>query len=215
MNIILLGPPGAGKGTQAQRICQTFRMPQISTGDILRAEIKAGSELGKQAKAVIEAGQLVADDLVVALVKQRIAQADCADGFLLDGFPRTIGQAEALKQNGIQIDFVVEIALTDEHIVERIVGRRIHPSSGRTYHIQFNPPKVDGKDDLTGEAIIQRSDDNEETVKSRLSAYHQQTKPLVNYYQQAADEGLLHYHKINGSGSLDEVTARIFAVLQS
>ena len=183
MRVILLGAPGAGKGTQAGFITKKFGIPQISTGDMLRAAVKAGTELGLQAKSVMDAGGLVSDDLIINLVKERIAQPDCANGFLFDGFPRTIPQAEAMKEAGVSIDNVVEIAVDDEEIVQRIAGRRVHEASGRVYHVVYNPPKVEGKDDVTGEELVQRMDDTEETVRHRLSVYHSQTKPLVDFYQ--------------------------------
>ena len=186
MKLILLGAPGAGKGTQAAFICQKYGIPQISTGDMLRAAVKAGTPLGVQAKAVMDAGQLVSDELIINLVKERIAQPDCAQGFLFDGFPRTIAQAEAMKAAGVKLDYVLEIDVPFDFIIERMRGRRSHPASGRTYHIKFNPPKVPGKDDLTGEPLVQRDDDKEETVKKRLDVYSQQTRPLVDYYSQWA-----------------------------
>ncbi len=182
MRLILLGAPGAGKGTQAAFICQKYGIPQISTGDMLRAAVKAGTPLGLQAKAVMDAGALVSDDLIINLVKERIAQPDCAEGFLFDGFPRTIPQADAMKAAGVKLDYVLEIDVPFSDIIERMSGRRSHPASGRTYHIKFNPPKVEGKDDLTGEELIQRKDDEEETVRTRLDVYSQQTRPLVDYY---------------------------------
>ena len=189
MRLILLGPPGAGKGTQAGYICQRFGIPQISTGDMLRAAVKAGSALGLEAKKVMDAGALVGDDIIVALVTERLAQPDCARGFLFDGFPRTIPQAEGLAAAGVSIDYVIEIAVDDEEIVRRMSGRRIHQASGRSYHVVFNPPKVAGKDDVTGEDLIQRDDDREETVRKRLAVYHEQTKPLIDYYE---ERGLLY-----------------------
>src|SRR2546425_8286223 len=189
MRVILLGAPGAGKGTQAAFICQRFGIPQISTGDMLRAAVKAGSPLGLAAKKVMDAGGLVSDDIIIGLVKERIAQPDCVNGFLFDGFPRTIPQADAMKAAGVKIDYVLEIDVPDEAIIERMSGRRAHVASGRTYHIKFNPPKVEGKDDLTGEDLIQRDDDKEETVKKRLSVYHEQTEVLVGYYGKWAESG--------------------------
>ena len=215
MNIILLGPPGAGKGTQATNICAKYAIPQISTGDMLRAAVKAGTKLGIAAKKVMDAGGLVSDDIIIGLVKQRISQDDCKNGFLLDGFPRTIAQAGALKTDGVKIDFVVEIQVPDEDIVARMSGRRAHLASGRTYHIIYNPPKVEGKDDITGEDLAQRADDNEDTVRSRLQVYHQQTQPLVDYYRSWMnnDNNAPKYGAANGVGSLDEVKQRVYANL--
>ena len=215
MNIILLGPPGAGKGTQATNICAKYAIPQISTGDMLRAAVKAGTKLGIAAKKVMDAGGLVSDDIIIGLVKQRISQDDCKNGFLLDGFPRTIAQAEALKTDGVKIDFVVEIQVPDEDIVARMSGRRAHLVSGRTYHIIYNPPKVEGIDDITGEDLVQRADDNEDTVRSRLQVYHQQTQPLVDYYRSWMnnDNNAPKYGATNGVGSLDEVKQRVYANL--
>ena len=195
MKIILLGAPGAGKGTQAQFIMNKFGIPQISTGDMFRAAIKEGTELGKQAKALMDEGKLVPDELTVALVKDRIAQPDCANGFLLDGFPRTIPQADALKESGIKIDLVLEFDVADEVIVERMSGRRVHQPSGRTYHVVYNPPKVEGKDDVTGEDLIIRPDDKAETVLERLAIYHKQTKPLIAYYTAEAEVGNTRYER--------------------
>lgn len=214
MRVILLGAPGAGKGTQAGFITKKFGIPQISTGDMLRAAVKAGTELGLAAKSIMDAGGLVSDDLIINLVKERITEADCANGFLFDGFPRTIPQAQALKDAGVVIDHVVEIAVDDEEIVGRIAGRRVHPASGRVYHTEHNPPKVAGKDDVTGEELIQREDDKEETVRHRLSVYHSQTKPLVNFYQQlSAAEGTPKYSHIPGIGSVEDITAKTLAAL--
>ncbi len=215
MNIILLGPPGAGKGTQATNICKKYTIPQISTGDMLRAAVKAGTPLGIEAKKVMDAGGLVSDDIIIGLVKERIAEADCANGFLFDGFPRTIAQAEALKNDGIKIDFVVEIQVPDEDIVSRMSGRRSHLASGRTYHIIYNPPKVEGRDDITGEHLVQRDDDNEDTVRARLKVYHQQTQPLVDYYRSwmSAGGSAPKYSAVNGTGSLDEVKKEVYAQL--
>jgi adenylate kinase len=216
MRIILLGLPGAGKGTQAQFLIDRFKIPQISTGDMLRAEIKAGTALGIEAKKFMDAGNLVPDHLVTAMTKQRIAQPDCLNGFIIDGFPRTIAQAESLRTAGIDIDFVVEIEVADDEILRRMSGRRIHPGSGRTYHIDFNPPKVPGKDDLTGEPLVQRPDDTEETVKKRIANYHVQTKPLVNYYlgwAASGDKRAPHYVNVYGRGSIEHIRDKIIAAL--
>jgi len=213
MRIILLGPPGAGKGTQAQFVMERYSIPQISTGDMLRAAVKAGTELGLAAKKIMDAGELVSDDIIIALVKERIEQADCASGFLFDGFPRTIVQAEALLAAGISIDHVVEIDVEDEAIVERLSGRRVHEGSGRVYHLVYNPPQQPGKDDETGEDLVQRKDDLEDTVRNRLGVYHQQTKPLVAFYTNASSNSALLYHSINGVGSVDEIRDSIFASL--
>lgn len=218
MRLILLGAPGAGKGTQAFYIKETFGIPQSSTGDMLRAAVKAGTELGMAAKKIMDAGALVSDDIVIALVKDRIREADCAKGFLLDGFPRTIPQAEALKATGIPIDYVVEIDVADEEIISRISGRRVHLASGRTYHGVFNPPRVAGKDDVTGEDLIQRDDDKEETVKKRLVVYRAQTEPLVKYYAGWAATGAVEapkYVKVAGNGKVEEIRDAIFAALKS
>jgi len=216
MRLILLGAPGAGKGTQAAFLCQKFGIPQISTGDMLRAAVKAGTELGLAAKKVMDSGGLVSDDIIIGLVKERITQPDCAQGFLFDGFPRTIPQAEAMKAAGVKIDFVLEIDVPDSSIIERMSGRRVHVASGRTYHVTFNPPKVAGKDDLTGEDLIQREDDAEATVRKRLDVYHQQTRPLVDYYGQWAatgDAAAPQCRKISGVGSVDQITAAALAAL--
>jgi adenylate kinase len=216
--LILLGPPGAGKGTQAAFICQKFGIPQISTGDMLRAAVKAGTPLGIQAKAVMDAGALVSDDLIINLVKERIAQSDCANGFLFDGFPRTIPQADAMKAAGVKLDYVLEIDVPFDAIIERMSGRRSHPASGRTYHVKFNPPKVDGKDDLSGEPLIQRDDDKEDTVKKRLEVYSAQTRPLVDYYSQwaqAEPAAAPKYRAISGLGGVDEITTRALQALTS
>lgn len=216
MKLILLGAPGAGKGTQATFICQKYGIPQISTGDMLRAAVKAGTPLGLQAKSVMESGGLVSDELIINLVKERIAQSDCANGFLFDGFPRTIPQADAMKAAGVKLDYVLEIDVPFEAIIERMSGRRSHPASGRTYHVRFNPPKVEGKDDVTGEPLIQREDDKEETVKKRLEVYSAQTRPLVDYYGQWAQrepDAAPKYRAISGLGSVDEITARALAAL--
>jgi len=215
MRVILLGAPGAGKGTQAGFICKHLNIPQISTGDMLRAAVKAGTELGKQAKSAMDSGGLVSDELIINLVKERIAQPDCANGFLFDGFPRTLVQAEALIEASVTIDQVIEIDVADEEIVKRIAGRRVHPSSGRIYHITHNPPKVAGIDDQTGEPLIQRDDDQEATVRNRLAVYHQQTKPLIAFYQNlSAQNGKPKYNRINGSGSLAEITQRLLDILK-
>ena len=213
MRIILLGAPGAGKGTQAQFIMEKYNVPQISTGDMLRAAIKAGTELGLKAKEVMDAGQLVSDDLIIGLVKERVAQADCKAGFLLDGFPRTIPQADAMKENGIDVDFTLEFEVPDEEIVKRMSGRRVHPGSGRVYHLVYNPPKVEGKDDVTGEDLAIRPDDVEETVRKRLAIYHEQTKPLVDFYRKDAAEGLSKYYKLDGTQSVDAVSKELAAIL--
>ncbi|VXC76117.1 adenylate kinase [Pseudomonas sp. 8Z] len=214
MRVILLGAPGAGKGTQARYITEKFGIPQISTGDMLRAAVKAGTELGLKAKSVMDAGGLVSDDLIINLVKERIAQADCANGFLFDGFPRTIPQAEALRDAGVALDHVVEIAVDDEEIVKRLSGRRVHPASGRVYHTEYNPPKEAGKDDISGEELVQREDDKEETVRHRLSVYHSQTKPLVDFYQKlAAETGTPQYSHIPGVGSVEQITEKTLAAL--
>jgi adenylate kinase len=216
MRLILLGPPGAGKGTQAAVICKKYAIPQISTGDMLRAAVKAGTPLGIEAKKVMEAGGLVSDDIIIGLVKDRIAQPDCASGFLFDGFPRTIAQADAMKAAGVKLDCVLEIAVPDEAIIERMSGRRVHLASGRTYHVTFNPPKVEGKDDATGEPLIQRDDDKEETVRKRLAVYHGQTRPLIDYYRAWAttgDAAAPKLRSIDGIGSVDEITARALAAL--
>ena len=216
MRLILLGAPGAGKGTQAAFICQKFDIPQISTGDMLRAAVKAASPMGVAAKQVMDSGGLVSDDIIIGLVKERIAQPDCANGFLFDGFPRTIPQADAMKAARVKLDVVLEIDVPDASIIERMSGRRVHLASGRTYHVTFNPPKVAGKDDLTGEALIQRDDDKEETVRKRLAVYQSQTRPLVAYYAESAARGdadAPKYRLINGTGSVDEITARALAAL--
>jgi adenylate kinase len=217
MRLILLGPPGAGKGTQAKYITEQFGIPQISTGDMLRAAQAAGTPLGLAAKQVMDAGHLVSDDIVIALVKDRLKQPDCANGYLFDGFPRTIPQAEATKAAGVPIDFVLEIDVDDAAIIERMSGRRVHPASGRTYHVKFNPPRLAGKDDVTGEDLIQRDDDREETVRKRLAVYRAQTRPLVDYYVQWAATGDLRapkYRRISGVGSVEEVRDRALAALQ-
>ncbi len=218
MRLILLGTPGAGKGTQATFICQKYGIPQISTGDMLRAAIKAGTPLGIEAKKVMGSGGLVSDDLIINLVKQRIAQPDCAAGFLFDGFPRTIPQADAMRTAGVKLDYVLEIDVPFDAIVERMSGRRSHPASGRTYHVKFNPPKVEGVDDISGEPLIQREDDQQETVKKRLAVYGAQTRPLVDYYAswaKADPSAAPKYRVISGIGSVEEITARAFQALTS
>ena len=214
MRVILLGAPGAGKGTQAGFITKQFGIPQISTGDMLRAAVKAGSPLGLKVKNVMETGGLVSDEIIIDLIKERIQQDDCTNGFLFDGFPRTIPQAEALRDAGVAIDHVVEISVDDEEIIKRMAGRRFHAASGRTYHVEYNPPKVAGKDDETGEELVQRDDDKEETVRHRLEVYHEQTKPLVSFYQDmAAANGVPKYSAIAGVGSVDDITAKVMAAL--
>ena len=216
MRLILLGGPGAGKGTQASFITQKYRIPRISTGDMLRAAVKAGTPLGLAAKQVMDRGDLVSDDIIIGLVKERIKGLDCANGFLFDGFPRTIPQAEAMRDSGVDLDHVVEVAVDDDTIIERMSGRRCHLPSGRTYHMKFNPPKNDTKDDVTGEPLVQREDDREETVKKRLAVYHHQTEPLVDFYEkwyQIGDPRAPKYHRINGIGTVDEVRDRLFAAL--
>jgi adenylate kinase len=218
MRLILLGAPGAGKGTQATFICQKYGIPQISTGDMLRAAVKAGTALGIEAKKIMDSGGLVSDDLIINLVKERIAQPDCTDGFLFDGFPRTIPQADAMKAAGVKLDYVLEIDVPFEAIIERMSGRRSHAASGRTYHVTFNPPKTAGLDDVTGEPLIQRADDHEETVKKRLDVYSAQTRPLVDYYSNwAKSEPLLapKYRAISGTGSVEEIKNRAFDALAS
>ncbi|BBG29919.1 adenylate kinase [Zymobacter palmae] len=217
MRLILLGAPGAGKGTQAQFICEHYDIPQISTGDMLRAAIKAGTELGRQVEEVMAKGQLVSNDLIIALVKERIAHPDCINGFLLDGFPRNIPQADALKDAGVEIDHVVEIAVEDDEIVKRLSGRRVHEGSGRTYHVIYNPPKEEGKDDATGELLIQRKDDLPDTVRDRLKVYHDQTEPLVAYYSEWAKKAPSEapkYHRVNGIGALDDIRAELLKALE-
>jgi adenylate kinase len=221
MRLILLGAPGAGKGTQAQFICEKFGIPQISTGDMLRAAVKAGTELGVAAKKIMDAGGLVSDDIIIGLVKDRLTQPDCSKGYLFDGFPRTIPQAQAMKDAGVPIDYVLEIDVPFDAIIDRMGGRRVHPASGRTYHIKFNPPKVEGKDDVTGDPLIQRDDDKEETVRKRLQVYDDQTRPLVDYYSSWAAKSsptdkvkAPAYRKVSGTGSVDEITTSIFAALK-
>jgi adenylate kinase len=216
MKLILLGAPGAGKGTQASFICKQFGIPQISTGDMLRAAVKAGTEMGLAAKKVMDSGQLVSDDIIIGLVKERILQADCAKGFLFDGFPRTIAQAEAMKDAGVKLDVVLEIDVPFDAIIERMSGRRSHPASGRTYHVKFNPPQAEGVDDITGEPLVQREDDKAETVQKRLDVYSAQTRPLVDYYSAWAakdPESAPKYRKINGMGDVNDITARAMAAL--
>jgi adenylate kinase len=217
MRLILLGPPGAGKGTQASVIKDKFGIPQISTGDMLRAAVKAGTPLGLAAKKVMDAGQLVSDDIIIGLVKERLKEPDCKGGYLFDGFPRTIPQAEAMKDAGVPLDYVLEIDVPDEEIITRMSGRRVHPASGRTYHVKFNPPKVEGKDDATGEPLVQRDDDKEETVKKRLEVYRAQTRPLIDYYGKMAASGdarASKYRKISGTGKVDEISRRAIDALR-
>jgi adenylate kinase len=217
MRLILLGAPGAGKGTQATFICQRFGIPQISTGDMLRGAVKAGTPLGVAAKKVMDAGGLVSDDIIIGLVKERLAQPDCAGGFLFDGFPRTIPQADAMKDAGVKLDVVLEIDVPDAAIIERMSGRRAHLPSGRTYHVKFNPPKVEGIDDVSGEPLIQRDDDKEETVRKRLQVYQSQTRPLVDYYSRwsaSGAPGAPRYARISGTGTVEEITARVMGALQ-
>jgi adenylate kinase len=218
MRVILLGGPGAGKGTQAGFIKEHFGIPQISTGDMLRAHVKQGSELGKAAKQVMDAGGLVSDDIIMGMVKVRITDGDCVGGYLFDGFPRTLAQADALKDAGVEVDAVVEIDVPDEEIIRRMSGRRVHPASGRTYHVVFNPPKTAGLDDVTGEPLIQRDDDQEDTVKARLKVYHDQTEPLIHYYStlaQAGGQGAPKYIKVHGIGSVDEIRGQIISALEA
>lgn len=218
MRLILLGPPGAGKGTQAGYICEALGIPQISTGDMLRAAVKAGTPLGKQAKQVMDEGGLVPDDVILGLIRERVAAADCANGFLFDGFPRTIAQADGLNQQGIKIDAVVEIQVPDELIVERMAGRRVHPGSGRVYHIEHNPPQQPDIDDVTGEPLVQRDDDREETVRQRLSVYHEQTRPLVDYYSKWAEQGAAdapRYIVVDGQRQVETVRDDLLSALQS
>ena len=216
MRLVLIGPPGAGKGTQANFIRQRFGIPQISTGDMLRAAVKAGTPVGTAAKRVMDAGQLVSDDIIIGLVRERLKQADCSKGYLFDGFPRTIPQAQAMRDRGVRLDHVLEIAVDNEEIVRRLSGRRVHPGSGRNYHVTFNPPKVSGKDDVTGEPLVQRDDDKEETVRKRLEVYQQQTRPLVEYYSKwaAQDEARAPaYRRISGVGAVEDIHNRILAAL--
>lgn len=217
MRLILLGPPGAGKGTQANYIKERFAIPQISTGDMLRAAVKAGSPLGLAAKKVMDVGALVSDDIIIGLVKDRLQQSDCASGYMFDGFPRTIPQADAMRSANVAIDYVLEIDVPDAEIIDRLGGRRVHLASGRVYHVRFNPPKIADRDDLTGEPLVQRDDDREQTVRKRLSVYHEQTEQLVGYYGKLAASGVAgapQYRKILGLGSVDEITARVFAALK-
>lgn len=218
MRIILLGGPGAGKGTQAAYITEKYNIPQISTGDMLRAHVKSGSELGVAAKKIMDAGGLVSDDIIMGMVQERITQDDCANGYLFDGFPRTIPQADALKAGGVEVDAVVEISVDDSEIIRRMSGRRVHLASGRTYHVVFNPPKEEGKDDQTGEALIQRDDDQEDTVRARLNVYHEQTEPLIAYYTDYANSGAEispTYVEVDGIGGVDEIRDRIFSGLKA
>ena len=217
MRLILLGAPGAGKGTQAKFICEKFSIPQISTGDMLRAAVKAGSPMGVAAKKVMDSGALVSDDIIIGLVKERLTQPDCANGYLFDGFPRTIPQAEAMKDAGVALDYVLEIAVPDAAIVDRMSGRRVHQPSGRVYHVTHNPPKVSAKDDVTGDALVQRDDDREETVKTRLKVYHDQTEVLLGYYGDLAKSGapgVPQYKRVDGIGNVDAITASVFAALR-
>ncbi len=216
MKLILLGAPGAGKGTQAKYICEKFGIPQISTGEMLRAQVKAGTPLGLEAKKHMDSGGLVPDAVIIGMVKERLKEADCKNGYLFDGFPRTIPQAEAMKDAGVPLDVVLEIDVPDQDIIDRMAGRRVHLSSGRTYHVKYNPPKVAGKDDVTGEDLIQRDDDKEETVRKRLDIYHSQTKPLVTFYtnwQNAGDAKAPKVKKVAGVGGVDEITARVLGAL--
>jgi adenylate kinase len=217
MRLILLGPPGAGKGTQAALIRDHFRIPQISTGDMLRAAVKAGTSLGAAAKKVMDAGQLVSDEIIVGLVNERLKHVDCRNGYLFDGFPRTIPQAEAMRASNVALDFVLEIDVDHEEIIRRLSGRRVHPASGRNYHLSFNPPKVPGKDDVTGDPLVQREDDKEETVRKRLEVYEKQTRPLVDYYSKWAAQGdprAPRYRRIPGKGTVKEIGARVLAALK-
>ena len=216
MRLILLGPPGAGKGTQANFIKEKFGIPQISTGDMLRAAVKAGTPMGLAAKKVMDSGGLVSDDIIIGLVKDRLQEPDCRSGYLFDGFPRTIPQADAMKAANVGIDYVVEIDVPDQEIIERMSGRRVHPASGRVYHVKFNPPKVSGKDDITGEDLIQRDDDREDTVRNRLAVYHSQTEQLLSYYgdwARTATAGAPQYRKVAGTGAVEDIKARMFAAL--
>lgn len=217
MRIILLGAPGAGKGTQAQFIKEKYDIPQISTGDMLRAAVKAGTELGIQAKQKMDAGELVSDDIIIGIVKERVKEADCANGYLLDGFPRTIPQADAMRENNINVDYVVEIDVDHEEIVKRLSGRRVHPASGRVYHVTYNPPKEAGKDDVSGEPLLQRDDDKEDTIRRRLAVYVEQTKPLIEYYSDWAEkdaEAAPEYVRVEGVGSVEDIRDAIFAGIE-
>ncbi len=214
MRVILLGAPGSGKGTQAQAITEKYGIPQISTGDMLRAAVREGTPLGLAAKKIMDAGLLVSDDIILGLIQERINADDCRKGFLLDGFPRTIAQADGLQKMGITIDHVIEFDVDDEEIVKRMSGRRVHSASGRTYHVVFNPPRDEGKDDVTGEPLIQRDDDSEVTVRKRLSVYHEQTKPLVGYYRQHAEQGAVRFASMNGIGNVETITERLFTALK-
>lgn len=214
MRLVLLGCPGAGKGTQAKFITEKYKIPQISTGDTLRAAVNAGTALGLQVKKTMDEGKLVSDDIMIQLVKDRLQQADCQNGFLLDGYPRTLPQANSLVENHVALDYVIQIKVPDEELIKRLSGRRTHPASGRVYHVLFNPPKVEGKDDITGEPLIQRIDDSEETIKNRLAVYHKQTEPLVNYYKEKSDQAYMpHYIEIDGTGAMSDVTEKIFSAL--
>ncbi len=214
MRLVLLGCPGAGKGTQAKFITEKYKIPQISTGDTLRAAVNAGTELGLFVKKTMDEGKLVSDDIMIQLVKDRLQQADCQNGFLLDGYPRTLPQANSLIENHIDLDYVIQIKVPDEDLIKRLSGRRTHAASGRVYHILFNPPKIEGKDDVTGESLIQRLDDTEDTIKNRLAVYHKQTEPLVNYYKDKSDQAHMpHYIEIDGTGSMEKVTKSIFSAL--
>jgi adenylate kinase len=215
MRLILLGPPGAGKGTQAQFICDEYGIPQISTGDMLRAAVKAGTPLGRKVKQVMDSGALVSDDIIVALVKERVAQPDCGNGFLFDGFPRTIPQAEALVSAGIDLDVVLEITVPDQEIVRRLSGRRVHERSGRVYHVVFNPPKVEGRDDDTGEPLVQRNDDKEETIRHRLDVYRDQTLPLVDFYENLSRRTSVRYERVSGLGTVEEIKREVMRALSN
>ena len=215
MRLILLGAPGAGKGTQAQFICEGFSIPQISTGDMLRSAVKAKTDLGLQAKAVMDSGGLISDEVIIGLVKDRITKSDCANGFLFDGFPRTIPQAQAMVDSGVVIDHVVEIAVEDAEIVARLSGRRVHPGSGRVYHVDYNPPQTEGVDDDTGDSLVQRDDDSEKTVRKRLKIYHDQTSPLINFYQNMKGELAPQYHRIEGQGSVEDIRQALLLSLNS